>query len=372
MTKVMREQGAAALQYGSGQGLPVLREQILEVCALEGISASANNLVITTGSQQALDLITKLFIDEGDVVFAESPSYLGALGIFRSYQADVQHVDTDEEGMIPEALEDAIARAQAAGKTLKLLYLIPNFQNPSGVTLSAERRPRLIEIAKRHKILIIEDNPYGLLWFDTPSPDAMRSIDEDGIVYLGSFSKMFAPGFRVGWALAPHAIREKLVLAAESAILCPSALTQMVISDYLATSDWKAQIDVFRGLYRGRRDAMLGALDEYLPGFHRTEPNGGFYVWLSLPEYLDSKAMLPRAVSELVAYTPGTAFYTNGLGRSNIRLAFCYPTEEDIREGVRRLSEVIRQESELFDTFSPPIADVTQLSHVVSPPPDLA
>lgn len=372
MTKVMREQGAAALQYGSGQGLPVLREQILEVCALEGISASANNLVITTGSQQALDLITKLFIDEGDVVFAESPSYLGALGIFRSYQADVQHVETDEEGMIPEALEESIARAQADGKSLKLLYLIPNFQNPSGVTLSAERRPRLIEIAKRHKILIIEDNPYGLLWFDTPSPDAMRSIDEDGIVYLGSFSKMFAPGFRVGWALAPHAIREKLVLAAESAILCPSALTQMVISDYLATSDWKAQIDVFRGLYRDRRDAMLGALDEYLPGFHRTEPNGGFYVWLSLPEYLDSKAMLPRAVSELVAYTPGTAFYTNGLGRSNIRLAFCYPTPDDIHEGVRRLSEVIRQESELFETFSPPIMDVTQLSHVVSPPPDLA
>ncbi len=372
MNKVMREQGAAALQYGSGQGLPMLREQILEVCALEGIEASANNIVITTGSQQALDLITKLFIDDGDVVFAESPSYLGALGIFRSYQADVRHVETDESGMIPEALEEAIALARADGKPMKFLYLIPNFQNPSGVTLSAERRPRLIEIAKRHKILIIEDNPYGLLWFDTPSPAAMRSIDEDGIVYLGSFSKMFAPGFRVGWALAPHAIREKLVLAAESAILCPSALTQMVISDYLATSDWQAQIDVFRGLYRDRRDAMLSALDEFLPGYHRTEPNGGFYVWLTLPEYLDSKAMLPRAVTELVAYTPGTAFYTNGMGRSHIRLAFCYPTPEAIHEGVRRLSEVIRQESELIETFHPKIPDITQLSHVVSPPPDLA
>ncbi|MFM2411888.1 MAG: hypothetical protein RLZZ587_221, partial [Actinomycetota bacterium] len=262
--RVMSDSGASALQYGSGQGLPALREQILEICALEGIDASANNIVVTTGSQQALDLITKLFIDESDVVFVESPSYLGALGIFRSYQADVLHVDTDEDGMIPEALELAIAEAKRAGKAMKFLYLIPNFNNPSGVTLSAARRPLLVEIAKRHHILIIEDNPYGLLWFDEPAPSAMRSID-DGIVYLGSFSKTFAPGFRVGWALAPHAIREKLVLASESAILCPSSMTQHIISDYFARADWKAQINTFRGIYRDRRDAMLRAVDEFLP-----------------------------------------------------------------------------------------------------------
>ena len=370
--RVMSDFGAVALQYGSGQGLPVLREQILDICALEGISASANNIVVTTGSQQALDLITKLFIDENDVVFVESPSYLGALGIFRSYQADVQHVETDENGMIPEALEEAIVAAKAAGKAMKFLYLIPNFNNPSGVTLSAERRPLLIDIAKRHHILIIEDNPYGLLWFDQPAPAALRSIEDDGIVYLGSFSKTFAPGFRVGWALAPHAIREKLVLASESAILCPSAMTQHVISDYFAREDWRGQINTFRGIYRERRDAMLSALDEFLPGLHRTEPNGGFYVWLTLPEYLDSKGMLPRAVTELVAYTPGTAFYANGDGRDKIRLAFCYPTPETIHEGIRRLEGVIRQETELFDTFHPPARGDESDKHFQSPPPDLA
>lgn len=369
--RVMADAGPVALQYGSGQGLPVLREQILEICALEGIDASANNIVVTTGSQQALDLITKLFIDEGDVVFAESPSYLGALGIFRSYQADIHHVETDSDGMIPEALEDAIAAATRAGKSMKFLYLIPNFNNPSGVTLSAERRPRLIEIAKRHKILIIEDNPYGLLWFDQPAPAAMRSIEEDGIVYLGSFSKTFAPGFRVGWALAPHAIREKLVLASESAILCPSAMTQHIISDYLARADWRGQIDTFRGIYRDRRDAMLAALDEFLPDFHRTEPNGGFYVWLTLPSHLDSKGMLPRAVTELVAYTPGTAFYSNGDGRDKIRLAFCYPIPETIHEGVRRLADVIRQEAELYETFQPTAPTRDADDHFQSPPPDL-
>lgn len=372
INRVMAEHGPVALQYGSGQGLPVLREQILDICALEGINASANNIVVTTGSQQALDLITKLFIDAGDVVFVESPSYLGALGIFRSYQADIHHVETDNDGMIPEALEEAIAAAKIAGKSMKFLYLIPNFNNPSGVTLSAERRPRLIEIARRHHILILEDNPYGLLWFDRPAPAAMRSIEEDGIVYLGSFSKTFAPGFRVGWALAPHAIREKLVLASESAILCPSALTQHVISDYFAREDWRGQIDTFRGIYRERRDAMLGALDEFLPEFPRTEPNGGFYVWLTLPDYLDSKGMLPRAVTELVAYTPGTAFYSDGSGRDKIRLAFCYPTPDTIHEGVRRLETVIRQETELVETFRPPAHSTQPDSHFQSPPPDLA
>lgn len=372
LQRVMSTAGAVALQYGSGQGMPELREQIRDICALEGIDARANNLVVTTGSQQALDLITKLFIDAGDVVFVESPSYLGALGIFRSYQAHSVHVDTDDDGMIPEALEEAIRLARSEGRRLKFLYLIPNFNNPSGVTLAAERRARIIDIARANDILIIEDNPYGLLWFDQPTPNALRSLDEDGIVYLGSFSKTFAPGFRVGWALAPHAIREKLVLASESAILCPSSMTQHIIHDYLAHADWRGQIDSFRTIYRKRRDAMLAALDEYLPGMRRTEPNGGFYIWLTLPEYLDSKAMLPRAVSELVAYTPGTAFYANGAGRDKIRLAFCYPTPDAIREGVRRLANVVGHETELFETFHPvKRTNDRRDDHVSSPPPDL-
>ncbi len=374
MERVMRDRGPAALQYGSGQGTPELREHILEIMALEGIRAGVDDVVVTTGSQQALDLVAKLFLNPGDVVLAESPSYVGAMGIFRSYQAEVAHVAMDADGMIPQALTEAIQSLRAQGKSLKLLYLIPNFHNPAGVTLSSERRLAIIDIARSEGILILEDNPYGLLWFDRPAPAAMRSVEQDGIVYLGSFSKTLAPGFRVGWALAPHAIREKLVLAAEAAILSPSSLNQMIISDYLDHADWKGQIDVFRGLYRERRDAMLEALEQQLPDLTWTVPNGGFYVWLTLGEGLDSKAMLPRAVKELVAYTPGTAFFADGSGRGHLRLSFCYPTPAEIKEGVRRLASVVRDERELLETFhaTGPTRIISLDQHVTSPPPGLA
>ncbi|WP_241978860.1 PLP-dependent aminotransferase family protein [Cryobacterium sp. Hh7] len=352
MDRVMREKGATALQYGSGQGIPLLREQILDVMALEGIKANADDVVVTTGSQHALELVSKLFLDPGDVVISEGPSYVTAMVIFKSYQAEVDHVPMDENGLIPAALIEHIAALRAAGRTIKFLYTIPSFHNPAGVTLSWERRLEILEICRSNNILVLEDNPYGLLYFDKPAPDAIRSLERDGVVYLGTFSKTLAPGFRVGWALAPHAIREKLVLANEAAVLSPSSFTQMVISEYLSTADWKGQINTFRGVYHERKNAMLSALDEYLPDLTWTNPTGGFYVWVTLPEQLDSKAMLPRAVKELVAYTPGTAFYGNGDGRQNMRLAFCYPTPDNIRVGVRRLATVIRGELDLLDTFA--------------------
>ena len=276
--------------------------------------------------------------------------------------------------MIPEALREHIARLKAAGRTIKFLYTIPSFHNPAGVTLSWARRLEILQIARENQILVLEDNPYGLLYFDQKAPDAMRSVERDGIIYLGTFSKTLAPGFRVGWALAPHAIREKLVLANEAAVLSPSSFSQMVISEYLSTADWKGQIDTFRGVYRERKEAMLSALGEHLPGLTWTNPNGGFYVWLSLPDSLDSKAMLPRAVKELVAYTPGTAFYADGQGRQNMRLSFCYPTPEQIRLGVRRLATVIRDELELLDTFAgtgslSPAHDGRRFG---APPPDIS
>lgn len=352
LERVMRDRGAVALQYGSGQGDPRLREQILEVMALEGIRGSADDVVVTTGSQHALELITKLFINPGDVVIAEGPSYVTAMVVFRSFQAQIEHADMDEHGLIPQALREKIAALKADGKRIKFLYTIPTFSNPAGVTLSWERRVEILEICRENDILVLEDNPYGLLYFDAPPPHALRSVDEDGVVYLGTFSKTLAPGFRVGWALAPHAIREKLILANEAAVLSPSSFSQLVISDYLASSDWKGQIDTFRGVYRERRDAMLQSLDDYLPDLSWTVPNGGFYVWLTLPDRLNSKAMLPRAVTELVAYTPGTAFYADGSGSNKIRLSFCYPTPDFIREGVRRLTKVINGEIELLDTFA--------------------
>lgn len=374
LEKVMQENGPMAMQYGSGQGVPALREHILEIMALEGISASVDDVVVTTGSQQALDLVTKLFIDPGDVILAEAPSYVGAIGVFRSYQADVVHVLMDEHGLIPNKLREAIAEVKASGRTIKFLYTIPNFHNPAGVTLSAERRPEILEICQSNGILILEDNPYGLLSFEEDVPPAIRSLNEDGVIYLGSFSKTLAPGFRVGWALAPHAIREKLVLAAEAAILCPSSFSQMVISEYLSQADWKGQIETFRGVYKERRDAMLEALEEHLPDLSWNVPNGGFYIWCTLPESLDSKAMLPRAVTELVAYTPGTAFFADGTGRQNIRLSFCYPTPENIKIGIRRLATVIRGELDLLADFAGTgsLTAAAGDDNVIAPPPDLS
>ncbi len=350
--RTVRDHGAVALQYGSGQGIPRLREQILDVMALEGIRTGVDDVVVTTGSQHALELMAKLFLDPGDVVIAEGPSYVTAITVFRSFQAEVAHVAMDADGLVPSALEETIARLRAEGRRIKFLYTVPSFHNPMGVTLSGARRAAVLEIARANDVLVVEDNPYGLLWFDRPPPQAMRSVEEDGVVYLGTFSKTLAPGLRVGWVVAPHAIREKLVLANEAAVLSPSSFSQTVISEYLSASDWRGQIDTFRGVYRERRDAMLSALREHLPTLDWTVPDGGFYIWLSLPEGLDSKSMLPRAVTELVAYTPGTAFFGNGEGRDAVRLSFCYPTADFIREGVRRLSKVIEGELQLLGEFS--------------------
>lgn len=340
---MMRTRGDLAIQYAGGQGDLKLRDQIRELMALEGIESSVEDLVITTGSQHGLDMISGLFLDEGDVVLAEGPSYVGAIGIFRHYQAHIEHVHTDHDGMSPDALEESIAKMKKQGKKIKFLYLVPNFANPSGVTLSAERRPRILEICKREHILVLEDNPYGLLYFDKPVPDALRAMD-DNVIYMGSFSKILAPGFRVGYVLAPPAIRDKLVLAQESALLCPSSFTQFMISEYLSHADWQKQIDTFRGVYRERKDAALSAVREFMPGVETTSPDGGFYLWLTLPEGVDSKAMLPRAVEELVAYTPGTAFFGNGTGHRNLRICYSYPTPENIKIGIQRLAKVVNEQ----------------------------
>lgn len=345
-------QGPVAMQYGSGQGLPVLREQICEVMRLEGIEAHPDDVVVTVGSQQAVDLVTRVFCDPGDVIICEAPSYVGALGVFKSYQCDVVHAEMDAHGLVPEALQNAITATKAAGRRIKFLYTIPNFHNPAGVTMSAERRREVLEICHREGVLVLEDNPYGLLGFEGEPMRAIRADGADGVIYLGSFSKTFAPGFRVGWALAPHTVREKLVLAQESATLCPPQFSQMAISAYLERHDWRSQIKQFREMYRERRDAMVTALSELMPdGCHWNVPDGGFYVWMNLPPGLNAKAMLPRAVTARVAYVPGTAFFADGFGASSMRLSFCYPTPERIREGVRRLAAVIEAELELVETF---------------------
>ncbi|TMR10354.1 PLP-dependent aminotransferase family protein [Nonomuraea turkmeniaca] len=371
VSDLVTRRGPVALQYGSGQGDPHLREQICEVMRLEGIQAGANDVVVTVGSQQALDLITRIFIDPGDVVLAEGPSYVGALGTFAAYQAKVVHVAMDDQGIVPESLAQTIYALETAGAPIKFLYTIPTFQNPAGVTLNLARRQQVLDICQRAGVLIIEDNPYGLLGFDGEPMRALRADNPDGVVYLGSFSKTLAPGFRVGWALAPHAIRDKLVLAMESAVLSHSSFTQLAVGQYLATQPWQEQIKTFKELYRERRDALVDALDALMPPeVTWTRPAGGFFVWASLPEGLDSKAILPRAVAERVAFVPGTGFFSDGSGARHMRLSFCFPEPDRIREGVRRLAGVIEQEMQLRDTFG--TGSVREHPGVDTPGPDLA
>ncbi|WP_084125060.1 PLP-dependent aminotransferase family protein [Demequina sp. NBRC 110054] len=369
MKRLIVEQGEIALQYGSGQGDEGLRERILDVMALEGISAHADDVVVTTGSQQALDLVTNIFIDPGDVIVAEAPSYVGALGVFRAREADVVHVPMDADGLIPELLDETLTRLKAEGRRVKFLYTVPNYHNPAGVTLSLERRPRVLEICQRHGVLILEDNPYGLLGFDRDPYPALRSMDPDGVIYLGSFSKTFAPGFRVGWAVAPHAVREKLVLASEAAILSPSNASQLAIRSYLDHQDWQGQIKSFREQYRERRDATISALQEHIPEASWNVPDGGFYVWVKLPEGLDAKSMLPRAITARVAYVAGSAFFIDGSGTEHLRLSYCYPTPDRIREGVRRLATVVDAELETVRIFGTSGSGLSE--SVDFPSPDL-
>ncbi|WP_274994766.1 PLP-dependent aminotransferase family protein [Promicromonospora iranensis] len=372
MQRLILTKGTTALQYGSGQGEESLREHITQVVALEGVSAHPDDVVVTTGSQSALDLVTRIFVDPGDVVIAEAPSYVGALGVFRSYQADVVQVPIDADGLVPAELDAVLTRLAADGRRVKFLYTVPTFQNPAGVSLSAERRPQVLEICRRHGVLVVEDNPYGLLGFDEEPMPALRSYDTDGVLYLGSFSKTFAPGYRVGFVIAPHAVRDKLVLASESAVLSPSNASQLAVATYLETCDWKAQIKAYRELYRERRDALVGALGEHLPRASWNVPKGGFFVWVRLPDGLDARAMLPRAVTARVAYVPGTAFYYDGSGSDHMRLSFCFPTPDRIREGVRRLAGVVNGESELVEIFGTSAQPDPDTDDVEGPAPDLA
>jgi 2-aminoadipate transaminase len=288
------------------------------------------------------------------VILAEAPSYVGALGVFASYQAEVVHVAMDDDGLLPDALREALARLERQGRRPKLLYTVPNYQNPAGVSLAVDRRDEILEIATRAGVLVLEDNPYGLLGFDEEPRLALRARDADNVIYLGSFSKTFAPGLRVGWVLAPPTVRQRLVLASEAAVLCPPTLNQQVVTEYLATQPWQQQVKVFRDLYRERRDAILGALTELMPpGCRWTYPRGGFYVWLTLPPGLSSKAMAPRAIAAGVAYVPGTGFYADGGGAPHLRLSYCYPEPARIREGVRRLAGVVEQELALSPTLGP-------------------
>jgi DNA-binding transcriptional MocR family regulator len=346
---VLMERADVALQYGAGQGSPLLRERLAMLMAEEGATADPEDLVVTTGAQQALDLIGKILIDPGDTIVVEAPAYVGALSAFSVYEPRFLQVDLDDDGMIVDQLEEALLR----GERPKFVYTVPNFHNPAGVTMSRRRREQLVALCREAHLPIVEDNPYGLLRFEGDPEPTLRSLDPHNVIYLGTVSKVFSPGVRVGWAVAEPGVLQRLVLAKEAADLCGSQFTMLVTERYFDGELWRRSLGRLVDTYRDRRDVMLAALAERFPADARwTNPAGGFYVWVTLPEYFDTPTLLAAAVERKVAYVPGTAFYPDGRGRQQMRLSFCYPTEDRIAEGVRRLGELLADEEELYRSLS--------------------
>ncbi|MEE1620990.1 PLP-dependent aminotransferase family protein [Zafaria sp. J156] len=341
--RLVTEQGLTALQYGSGQGTDELRRQICEVMAEEGITdASAEDIVVTTGSQSAQDVAVKVFCNPGDVVLVEDPTYVGALNAFEAQQVRAEPVAVDEDGLVPEELERRIAELRAEGASIKLLYTIPSFNNPSGITLSAERRQRIVDICREANILVMEDNPYGLLKFEGAPHRPLRADNPEDVLYMGSFSKILAPGLRIGWALVPRHLHRRFYLASEAVTLCPPTLNQMIVSAYLDGHDWRGQIDAYRALYAERCAAMLAALEEFMPaGVEWTTPEGGFFIWVTLPEGVDTYPLLHEAIEAGVVFIPGAAFSPGDAPSNKLRLAFSAVAADKIREGVQRLAPVL-------------------------------
>ena len=377
MHRLGRQSLARALQYGPTEGMVEVQACIVEVMAAEGMRIDPQDVLVTSGGQQVIDLVCKTLLDPGDVVIAEAPTYPGAVPTFSSYQADVVQIEMDGDGMRIDVLEAELARLDAEGRVPKFIYVIPSFQNPAGVTLSLERRRRLVEIARERELLVLEDNPYGLLRYEGVAQPTLYSLDGgEYVIYLGTFSKILSPGLRLGWTVAPRPVLEKMNLGKQGADLCSSSLTQHFVAGFFEAGDWQEYLGSLIGLYRDRRDVMLDALAEHFPPEATwTRPQGGLFLWATLPDYIDTTDLLARALRENVAFVPGRAANLDGRGGSSMRLNFSGVKEDEIREGIRRIGGVIQEQLSLYSTLTgqpraepapaeadgPPPADVVDL-----------
>jgi 2-aminoadipate transaminase len=354
MSKVGATSSAQALQYGPTEGLPETMDCIVEVMAAEGMHVETDDLLVTTGGQQVIDLVARTLIDPGDVVIAEAPTYPGAVPVFASYQADVVQIELDDDGMRVDVMEAALDRLESDGRTPKFIYTVPSFQNPAGVTLSIERRRRLVRIAKQRQLIVLEDNPYGLLRYEgDPQPTLFALDGGEYVAYLGTFSKILSPGLRLGWCAAPRPVLERLNAAKAAADLCSAPLAQHFVAAYFREHDWRSYVRTLSEVYRRRRDTMLDALAEHLPPEATwTHPQGGLFIWATLPDYIDTTDLLARALRENVAFVPGRAAFLDGRGGSSMRLNFSGVGEDDIREGVARIGKVVREQVALYSTLT--------------------
>ena len=354
MTRIAHESSAEALQYGPTEGFEETKACILEVMGAEGMAPDPDDLIVTTGGQQAIDLIAKTLVDPGDPVICEAPTYPGAVPTFCSYEADVHQVSTDEDGMRIDELEGLLTALADAGRRPKFIYSVPSFQNPAGVTMSGERRQRLVELAREHEVLVCEDNPYGLLRFEGEPEPTLYSLDGgDYVLYLGTLSKILSPGIRIGWVVAPPPVLEKIGLGKQAADLCTSTLAQYFVREYFAEGRWREYIGDLIEIYRDRRDAMLDALESHFPQEAEwSRPEGGLFLWATLPDYIDTTDLLAKALRENVAFVPGRAAYVDGRGGSSMRLNFSASGEDELREGIRRIGGVISEQVALYQTIT--------------------
>lgn len=347
------DQRPVALQYGGTSGRAETRAAICnEIMRDIGIRCRPDELMLTSGAQQALDLIARTFIDPGDIILAEGPTYLGALQAFSAYEPDIRCIQLDSEGMRMDLLEEELKRIGKGNPRLKFCYVIPNFQNPTGVTMTPSRRKRLLELADEYGFMVLEDDPYGRLRYDGGHMIPLKALDER-VVYLGTISKVFAPGLRTGWIAAPKGVLAKINLVKQGGDLCGSSFDQVVVEHYFTDLPWRRTLQKFVKTYGARRDAMLAALEEFFPPEASwTVPEGGFFVWITLPDYVDTGSMLAEALEAGVTYCPGDSFYPDGKrGKNCLRVNFSYESPENIAEAIRRLAAVIEERLELYRVF---------------------
>jgi 2-aminoadipate transaminase len=354
MARVAADASARALQYGPTEGMDELKGCIVEVMAEEGMDVGTDELLVTTGGQQVIDLVCKTLVDPGDVVVAEGPTYPGAVPTFGAYEADVVQIEMDSDGMRVDLLEETLDRLEREGRRPKFIYTVPTFQNPAGVTMSLDRRRLLVALAKRRELLVLEDNPYGLLRYEGEPLPPLYALDRgEYVIYLGTFSKILSPGLRLGWTAAPRPVLEKLNLGKQGADLCSSTFGQHFVCAYFAQRNWRDLLARLRVLYRERRDVLLEALDEHFPAAAEwTRPRGGLFIWATLPEYIDTTDLLARALRDHVAFVPGRAAYLDGRGAASMRLNFSGVGEHDLREGVRRIGKVVAEQVQLYSTLT--------------------
>ena len=341
MSEVIRKYGGQAFQYGATQGVLILREAVAQ-----RYGVPVERVQITSSSQQGIDVCTRVLVDPGDVILTSSPSYLGALQSFRSYRADIRGVAHDEDiDAFRRSYMEVIETALDEGKKIKFLYMIPDFQNPSGESLSYEERKMLVELARRYGFLIVEDSPYRELRYEGEDIPTMYSIDPDVVIHLGSFSKIFAPGFRLGWAIAHPEILDKIYVCKQSLDLCPPVFDQYVAAEFLSSGKLDANLTRSIALYKGKRDLLLSLLQENMPeGVRWTHPEGGLFLFLTMPEGFDAVKFYDTALDAGVAYVAGEFFHPDGSGKNTMRMNFSFMTPQKITDGVRLLAGLLRQE----------------------------